>query len=362
LSTFGIRAALVIVAGTALVAVSAGLARLGIPLSFAGARASAHGPLFVLGVFFTLISLERAVALGAPLGYVAPGFGLGTGLSLVTNWAALRPAAALAALALVLVNAALYRKQASAHMVLMLVGSLSLLAANVAWITGSAVSDVVPSWLTFFVLTIVAERVELARFVAPPRAAVRALLLLGFSLAGSTLLGLLGLPSSERALGLVLALIGLWLLRYDLGRRTVRQPGLPRYAALCVLSGAGWLVLAGSLLAALGLPPAGPSYDAILHAVFVGFVLSMVFGHAPVILPAVARIALPFHGVLYAPLCLLHVGLLARCSGDLVLLPWLRQAGGLLNALALVTFVACAIWVRRHGAAGHDANHALGAV
>ena len=362
MSKLGARAALATVAAIALVAVFAGLARLGIPLSFAGARASVHGPLFVLGVFFTLISLERAVALGARLGYFAPVLGACTGLSLVTGAAVLRPAAALAALALVLVNAALYRKQASVHLVLMLVGSLSLLAANVAWVSGAAVSDVVPSWLTFFVLTIVAERVELARFVAPPRAAVRGLLLLGFSVAGLTLCGLLGLPSSERAFGLLLALIGLWLLRYDLGRRTVRQPGLPRYAAVCVLSGSAWLLFAGLLLAMLGLPAAGPSYDAILHAVFVGFVLAMVFGHAPFILPAVARIALPFHRVLYAPLFLLHAGLLARCSGDLALVPWLRQAGGLLNALSLVTFIACAIWARRHAAPGHDPNHAFGAI
>jgi len=362
LSKLAARAALITVAAIALVAVFAGLARLGIPLSFAGARAGVHGPLFVLGVFFTLISLERAVALGAALGYLAPVFGLCTGLSLVTDWAPLRPAAALAALALVLVNVALCRKQASVHMALMLVGSLNLLAANAAWVTGSAVSDVVPSWLTFFVLTIVAERVELARFVAPPRAAVRALLLLSFLVAALTVLGLLGLPSSERALGLLLALIGLWLLRYDLARRTVRQRGLPRYAALCVLSGAGWLVFAGLLLVALGLPRVGPTYDAILHAVFVGFVLSMVFGHAPVILPAVARIALPFHRVLYAPLLVLHIGLLARCSGDLALVPWLRQAGGLLNALSLLAFVAGALWARRHAAASHDPNHAFGAV
>jgi hypothetical protein len=122
------------------------------------------------------------------------------------------------------------------------------------------------------------------------------------------------------------------------------------------------LTSAGLLLTVLGLPAAGPSYDAILHAVFVGFVLSMVFGHAPLILPAVARIALPFHRVLYAPLLLLHIGLLARCSGDLALVPWLRQAGGLLNALALVAFVAGALWARRQAATGHDPNHAFGAV
>ena len=33
-----------------------------------------------------------------------------------------------------------------------------------------------------------------------------------------------------------------------------------------------------------------------------GFVFSMVFGHAPIVLPAVARLRLPYHPVLYLPL------------------------------------------------------------
>ena len=80
----------------------------------------------------------------------------------------------------------------------------------------------------------------------------------------------------------MLIAIGAWELRFDLARRTVARPGLPRFAALGVLAGAAWLVVAGVLLVRHGLPPAGPMYDAVLHAVFVGFVLSMVFAHAPI--------------------------------------------------------------------------------
>lgn len=38
----------------------------------------------------------------------------------------------------------------------------------------------------------------------------------------------------------------------------------------------------------------------------------MVFGHAPVILPAVLRVPLPYHPVLYLPLVLLHGALVLR--------------------------------------------------
>ena len=38
----------------------------------------------------------------------------------------------------------------------------------------------------------------------------------------------------------------------------------------------------------------GPAYDAVVHAVFLGFTLSMIMAHAPVILPAVLRRPLPY--------------------------------------------------------------------
>ena len=341
------RASLLAVAAIAGVALLAGVARLGIPLSVAGTRAASHGPLFVLGAFFPLIALERAVALGTQAGYLAPFLALLGGLGLVAGVPSLRVASVLAAGVLVVMNAALWRKQPAAYLLLMLVGSLGLLAGSIAFTLNLAVSDVVLAWLCFFVLTITAERIELARFMAPPLRAVQAVLALGFAIAGLALLALLGSAWSIRPFGGLLALVGAWLLRYDLARRTLRQPGLPRYAAVAVLLGAAWLVGSGLLILALGLPAAGPVYDAALHGVFVGFVLSLVFGHALIILPAVARTSLSFHALLYVPLLALHAGLIARWSGDLLGLAQLRQAGGLLNALALVMFPVAVLCSRR---------------
>ena len=50
-----------------------------------------------------------------------------------------------------------------------------------------------------------------------------------------------------------------------------------------------------------GLAPGSPSYDAAVHALALGFVFSMVFGHAPIIFPAVLRVPVPYQpGVLRA--------------------------------------------------------------
>lgn len=39
---------------------------------------------------------------------------------------------------------------------------------------------------------------------------------------------------------------------------------------------------------------AGPRYDAMLHTIFLGFVFSMIFAHAPIILPTITGLSIPF--------------------------------------------------------------------
>ena len=88
---------------------------------------------------------------------------------------------------------------------------------------------------------------------------------------------------------------------------------------------------------------AGLSYDAMLHAVFVGFVFSMIFGHAPIIVPVVLGRRLIYRPRFYVHLGGLHASLVLRIVGDLA--PWLpgRRWGRLLNALAIVLFFASTV-------------------
>lgn len=86
----------------------------------------------------------------------------------------------------------------------------------------------------------------------------------------------------------------------------------------------------------------GVTYDAMGHTIFLGFVFSMVFAHAPVIVPAVLGVAFPYGRALYAPLALLHVGLAIRLLGGLLESVPLWRWGGVLDELAIVAFVALA--------------------
>jgi hypothetical protein len=75
----------------------------------------------------------------------------------------------------------------------------------------------------------------------------------------------------------------------------------------------------------------------------------MVFGHAPVILPAILRVAIPYSAALYVPLVLLHGSLVLRTAGDLVGDATLRAVGASGNALAIAVFIITAATLALRG-------------
>jgi hypothetical protein len=306
--------------------IAGGLVRLGAAIPAPAGAIALHGALMVSGFLGTVIGLERAVALGQRWAYGAPlASGVGA-LCLVfgladSGFALLAFAAAL----LVASSAAVLARQRSLEMATLLGGAIAWLAGNALLLQGE---PAVPWWIAFFALTIGGERLELSRYLRRPPV-VRF-----YFLALAVLL--LVAPATPRFMGAVLVLLALWLFAFDLARVTVRQQGLPRYIAVCLLSGYAWLALGGALLAA------AYAYDAALHAIFVGFVFSMVFGHAPVILPALLRVPLPYRSALYAPLIVLHASLAARALGGLAQSAVLLRAGAWGNAGAIALFIATA--------------------
>jgi hypothetical protein len=166
-----------------------------------------------------------------------------------------------------------------------------------------------------------------------------------------------------RPTGLVVAGVGLlgqvlWLGRYDLARRTIRRPGLPRFAAVCILAGYVWLGVSRVLWVAMGLGASGPLlHDALVHSMFLGFVLSMVMGHAPIIVPAVLRVPLRFARLAYVPLVLLHVSVGVRIAADLAGSFTWREVAMHGNVSALLLFVTVTVVsVRRAARAPRQAT------
>lgn len=338
-----LRLPLLILGMVALVAgVLSGLARLGIEVpAVAGAQAVSHGALMISGFFGTVISLERAVALRLGWPYLGPlGAGLG-GVALLAGLPAPWPHMAMTAGALILALASgrVWRQQPARFTLTLALGATCWLAGNLAWLFTGDLLAAVPLWLAFLVLTIAGERLELTRFLPPRPQADRSFLLLLGLLLTAAILAVPGLAAGERLLGIGLFGLALWLLRYDIARKTVRQQGLTRFVAVCLLSGYVWLAVGGALIAAGALAVGAPGRDGALHAVFLGFVFSMVIGHAPIIFPAVMRVRIPYHPAFYLPLLALHLSVAARLIGNFGELWAWRQAGGLANALALLVFI-----------------------
>ncbi len=315
----------------------AGLARLGWPVPLAG-LASLHGPLMASGFFGTVISLERAVALGSLWAYGAPvAAAFGAVLLLFQS-----PAASLlftfSSLLLLAATAVVYARQRALFTATLLAGAAAWAVGNGLWLAGQPFPAIVPWWAAFLALTIAGERLELSRLL-PPSPAARTLfaILAAALLAATAAFSVKGVPLLLAGILLALAL---WLVRHDLARRTIRTQGLTRFVAVCLLSGYAWLAACGLLGLLSGGAFAAPAYDATLHTLFLGFVFAMVFGHAPIILPAVAGLRVDYHPVFYAHLALLHISLVIRVAGDMTgVFSW-KAWGGLLGAVALALFLA----------------------
>ena len=110
-----------------------------------------------------------------------------------------------------------------------------------------------------------------------------------------------------------------------------------------MLAGYAWLGVAGAIWTLGGTATSGARYDAVIHAVFLGFTISMIMGHAPVILPAVLRRPLPYSPVLVLPAALLHGSLVVRLwAGDALGSEVAWRWGGVLNIVAVILFVVLA--------------------
>ena len=331
-----------LVALSVLAAVAGGLLRAGVtwPLlhgsALVGAAAASHAALMLSGFLGTVIAIERAAAIRRPWDYVAPlASGAGAALLLVGRIEAGAMLGVAAAAVSVGVHLVVLRRQRAAHTALLLGAALAWLVGQASFAAGRGVDATLPWWFLLPVLTIAAERLEMTRLTRRPAAALPLLgVIVALLLAGAALGSR---PAGGVVFGVALGALALWLGVFDIARRTVFATGLARYMAVCLLTGYAWLLLAG--LAWMGMALGCPGRDLALHALGLGFIVSMVMGHAPVILPAVARIKLHFGPWFYAPLLVLHGSLVLRLIGGIGR-PALRALGSELNAASLALFAA----------------------
>ncbi|MEF2070138.1 hypothetical protein [Consotaella aegiceratis] len=306
---------LAITAGALVLGLDGGLARLGLAPAPMAAL-DLHGAVMICGFFGTLIAVERAVADGRTPAFLVPALAALGAVLLIAGQE--RPAAAAflsAGLGLTLLTGLAAFKLRTLFAAIMTAGAALWAWGCGLWIAGAFVMDVSYLWLGFLILTIVGERVELSRLISVGTGAKGLLVLLV-----ALFVKALGRGEPWNGVGLLapsMAGMAFWLFVHDIALKTVTTSGLARYSAVCLLAGYAWLAAAAVSMAVAPPGVAAFGHDAVVHAIGLGFVLSMVFAHAPIILPAVTGIAVRYLPALYAPAILLHTAVALRIIGDL---------------------------------------------
>jgi hypothetical protein len=315
----------------------AGLLRLGWDLP-GNADAALHGPLMICGFLGTVISLERAVAARRIWAYAAPAASALCAVALATgNVLTAQAAFVVAGVVLLGVSVTFCLRVPALFTGMLAIAAAAWGVGSVLWAMGSPVAVASGWWLAFLILTIAAERVELSRILEPPRwsgavlATGAALILLGAAR------GELARTSAE-AFGAGLLVTAIWLARFDVARFTIRQRQQARFSAVCVLAGYVWLAASGLLLIFERIGTFSFAYDAAVHMVAIGFVFSMIFAHAPTIVPVIVGSRPAYTALLYGPLGLLHVSLALRVAGDLLESFAARNLSGALTVLAVLAY------------------------
>ena len=344
-----------------LAGLDAALLRLGLAAPVGAVNLSTlHGILMLYGFLGTAITLERAVALQSDKhaftwwGYLSPaasGLGVITALIGVAHpgspFGRLIPAAMwIASMALLnLIYLVIWRRQQTFFLLIQILGSVAGLIGITLWGRGFEIPVVIPWWTAFLVLTILGERVEMARIsfssnVIQVRVFVESLVYFT-ALMVSMFAPEWGYPLT----GLALAVLIIDVAAHDIAFRTIRTGGLTKFMAAAMLAGYGWALLAAGIWIVRGQVLSGYAYDTVVHSLTIGFALSMVMAHAPIIIPAVARRSIPYSPVMWAVWGLLQAGLLIRVLGGArvalgqgeAVSAW--QFGGAVDVLTVLAFV-----------------------
>lgn len=301
-----------------------------------------HGALMVGGFLGTLISLERAMVLKGRFWLLVP---LLSGLSVpffVAGWAILGSYILLgASVGLMVIMYFQILLNPTKYQYVMSFGAVCWMLGNFALVYSGFVPAVVPWWVGFILFTIVGERLELSRFLPTPKWAKRALslfLVLFF-------VGLL-IPFHNHGswmMGAVVIGISFWLLQFDMSKITALKSSQFRYIGIGLRVGYLWLTLHGIILALMSAHRL--HYDLYIHTFFLGFTFSMIWAHAPIILPMILGIkGNMYHPILWIGWWLFQLSLLLRIFSSILGLFEFRSIFGVANGYFILgQFVLMAI-------------------
>jgi hypothetical protein len=296
-----------------------------------------HGVLMLGGFLGSLICFDKAVATKKNWAFLVPAC---SGLSVVAflfNQATLGYSLQIAAsLGLVFIYIFLAKKTEENNTLLMLIGAMCWLAGNVLLFQTHFYPTVFPWWIAFILFTIVGERLELSGFLPVPKWNKYLLIILLLVTLIGFMLPYHGMGRTVTASGIMA--LALWLLRFDLARTLLKKKRQYLYTGLSLTFGYVWLFASGLFM--IFVNSGAFAFDALLHSYFLGFAISMVMAHGPIIFPSLLnKTGHRFHSVLWLWMGVFQVSVAVRILADLQEIPLLRKWAGMINGLIILVFL-----------------------
>lgn len=312
-----------------------------------------HGALMVCGFFGTFISVQFAATSKHWSTWIAPLLIAATGLMLVLYSTVLSfglrgsPATlgfSISSAALLIVVVGQSFRSPSNYVTIFSVGVVCWLVGNLLWHWRWELHQLLVWWMGFVTLSIVAWRLQISRCLRPKRWQNVILFLSIMVLVTGLLVSTTQRKSGEPIVGIGMTVIAIWMVWGDIGRYRKHKPGWPKYSATCLLMGYWWLAISGlGLVFHPPLPKYGVVYDSVVHAFFLGFVMTMFFAQAHEIGSHVLNISMRFGRSFYVWAILLQISVLTRIIADIVSKLDLHTAGGIVNATAILMFAVNAL-------------------
>ncbi|MFC4871448.1 hypothetical protein [Negadavirga shengliensis] len=318
--------------------ISGGWIRLGFMGMPLPGTAGSHGLLMVGGFLGTLISLERSMVMKNKVWLTVP---LMSGVSVpfvIGGWSTVGISMVLlASMGLVAIMYFQTLRHQLPQDYVMALGAVTWMLGNFTYMYTGFMAMATGWWMAFLLFTILGERLELSKFLPTPQWAKKTL----FWLIGFFFMGLLipfhGWGSS--ILGTTLILMALWLLHYDMARIASRKADQFKYIGVGLRTGYIWLALNGAVLVLM--EHHAFYYDLYLHTFFLGFVFSMIWAHAPVILPMVLHLKLtPYHPILWLGWLVFQLSLAGRVVSSFMEEYAYRQLFGVINGWSILGMFA----------------------
>lgn len=325
-----------LIALSLLIGIWTGWIRIGWNLPFTQNIAD-HGALMVGGFIGSLICLERTVNFKYKTALAVPAVNVLSIVFFIAKFPQIGYYLLLVgSIGLTVIYLILYFEFNETHILLMTAGAFSYLIGNLILIKTSFYPQAAMWWIAFLYFTILGERLELSRYlqIKPIYKALLVILLVIY------IIGILMPFHGSGGYFTAISLIGssVWLFKFDMAKKSLQRGGQHFYSGLVLLTGYVWLIICG-LFMAYG-AYSGLLYDPVLHAFFLGFVFSMIFAHAPIILPGVLKLQINiFSRWLYAWFVLLQLSLMARILSSLLISPELKTWGGIFNGIAILGFL-----------------------